>query len=199
MVDLGAGAASSRRQLARWALQIALGRHLGRPPERIEIVPGPLGRPELAGPGPSFSTARSGRRGLIAVSDAGPVGVDLERIAATPELEAIVARRFAPGERAAILALAEPARTRAFFTAWTAKEAWLKATGAGLTIPTDRVVVGLDGPPRFLAVPRGAAHDWALVSRAVGCDLLAAVVTRGPHHVPAFAELALPAPPKPDT
>jgi hypothetical protein len=53
---------------ARWALRVAL----GRPPEAVAVRRGRLGRLELTGPGPVFSTARAGACGLIAVTWAGP-------------------------------------------------------------------------------------------------------------------------------
>uniref|UniRef100_UPI000A3F72D0 4'-phosphopantetheinyl transferase family protein n=1 Tax=Cellulosimicrobium cellulans TaxID=1710 RepID=UPI000A3F72D0 len=106
------------------------------------------GKPELAaalaaGLHVSVSTAP----GLlaVAVSDEGPVGVDVESVAAVgaaPVADVLLhPREAAAGPRAL-------ART------WVRKEALLKATGHGLVVPpAELVVAGPDEPPALLLAP----------------------------------------------
>ncbi len=57
-------------------LQAILAARLGRPPQ---VAIGPHGKPYLVGKELEFNASHSGALGLIAVSDAGPIGVDVEQ------------------------------------------------------------------------------------------------------------------------
>src|ERR1700733_5268161 len=65
-----------RRVLLRAALRVALGRWLGCGPQSLQFVTEVGGKPRLEGGGAHFSVSSSGDRGLIAITDVGPVGVD---------------------------------------------------------------------------------------------------------------------------
>ncbi|MDX6638395.1 MAG: 4-phosphopantetheinyl transferase, partial [Solirubrobacterales bacterium] len=116
----------------------------------------------------------------IALSTIGPVGVDVERVIAFPELEAIARDRFAPGEAAAILGLRDERRVRAFYNCWTRKEAYLKATGIGLATALDAVTVTVDdAQPSIVSVEDGDPDAWAIAAIRPSPDLVGAVVVRG--------------------
>lgn len=106
---------------------------LGLPEAEITLERAPGGKPFLAHP-PGFWFSTASRDGLLLVagSERGPVGADIETLdrcrAAWPE----AVRLFAPAERAALAALPEARRPLAFARLWTAKEAVLKARGIGL-------------------------------------------------------------------
>jgi 4'-phosphopantetheinyl transferase len=93
------------------------------------------------------------------MSDSTPVGVDLEMIrGGFPVLE--VAESFFTSAETAVLAKTRsPERERLFLRLWSAKEALMKATGAGVALPPDQIHVRLSG-----AVPTGyATHpEWQL-------------------------------------
>ncbi|MFD7769398.1 4'-phosphopantetheinyl transferase family protein [Streptomyces sp. NPDC059787] len=106
--------------------------------------PRPHGKPTLPGTPWETSVSHSGDLVAVALSTAGPVGVDVERID-----EALV-----PGElRPQVLSPAEAAvhphdTPRSFFRTWTRKEAVLKATGTGLRVPmSGMTVTAPDAPP----------------------------------------------------
>jgi hypothetical protein len=92
---------------------------------------------------PFVSMASTGAMSACAISWKAPVGIDVEPIADLPELDALLARLH-PAERQALASLPREARVRAFHELWTAKEAWVKASG----MPIDRVLAscgfGLD-------------------------------------------------------
>jgi 4'-phosphopantetheinyl transferase len=106
------------------------------------------GRPRLPGTGLHVSISHSGAMVAVAVSRAGEVGVDVQQIAgdSVDELSALVLAESEAGHVAA---------ARDFFTFWTRKEALVKATGDGVTVPLPEVVVTPPGtPPRLLDYPR---------------------------------------------
>jgi len=173
-----------RPDRAEAALRIALGMYLDRPPESLVFALGPGGKPELAGPAPPdvhFSLSRSGDRCVIAVSAAGPVGIDLEEVREMPELEGIVRSRFAPDEAAEILALSGEQRLRAFYRCWTRKEAYLKATGAGIGGDSlQRVEVSTGSVAALRAAPGAVAGEWSLLDLDLGEGFASALATRHP-------------------
>lgn len=164
------------------ALRIALGICLDRPPESLAFGLGPGGKPELAGPAGRdghFSLSHSGDRCVIAVSTEGPVGVDVEEIREVPELMGLVRSRFAPGEAAEILALSGEQRLRAFYRCWTRKEAYLKATGAGIGDDSlRRVEVSTGSVAALRAAPGAEAAEWSLLDLDLGDGFASALATR---------------------
>jgi 4'-phosphopantetheinyl transferase len=113
------------------ALRLVLARYVGGGPDDLEFRVGPHGQPRLAADEVRFSLARSGGLALIAVSR-GPVGADLERVAARPGLADVALARFPAREAARVAVGCCGSPTRSFYRHWTAKEAYLKAIGLGL-------------------------------------------------------------------
>ena len=143
-------AASGTPRAVRWAagrsaLRVILAGYLGSDPAEIAFEHGRHGKPSVAG-GPEFSFSASGRLALVAVSPAGPVGVDVERIRPRLPAERIARSRFAAAECAALSARGPRARQAAFHRCWAAKEAYAKGLGCGLALGFDRYsVAGLLG------------------------------------------------------
>ncbi len=132
--------------LARAAVRTVLARYRGEDPAAITFELGSHGKPRVAGDAPPFSVSHSGDVAVIAVSGVGPVGVDVEEIRLIPELESLAARTFAREEAAALGACDASERVQAFFRVWTAKEAYVKGIGVGLTIPLDDESVDSERP-----------------------------------------------------
>lgn len=126
---------------AGWLLRLVLER-AGVPPEQQRFSAAPLGKPQLAGhPELQFSLSHSGRWAVCALAGT-PVGVDVEGPRCTP---AIARRFFHPDELPDFDSMSEPEYLDRLNRLWTAKEAFTKALGGGLTIPLDRFLVHL--PP----------------------------------------------------
>jgi 4'-phosphopantetheinyl transferase len=127
-----------------WLRRI-LGDRLKRPPESLELLFGRHGKPFVPGDW-EFNLSYGGSWVIIALADRIPVGVDLEPFRLVPEALSIAQEYFSPDERELIERSAEPVRSRHFLTVWSRKEAYLKATGQGLTAPLNRFSVGLADP-----------------------------------------------------
>jgi 4'-phosphopantetheinyl transferase len=139
------------------------------------------GRPVAAradgGPVPSLSMTRSIDLVAVALSDAGPVGIDVERRDADPG-RAVAAVVLAPGEVPA------PGPDGVLRT-WVRKEAVLKAAGTGLAVDPRELVLTGDTPrpavrttSAALAPPAGAR--WWLTDLDLGEQHLAALAVASP-------------------
>lgn len=125
----------SRRQLllSRAMLRTVLTRYLGAD---VAIRIAEHGRPELVQASPlSFNLSHSRDRVIVAVSSAGPVGVDVEYAARPRRVERLMTRYFSDLEQAALLTLPPEERLARFYRLWALKESYIKARGLGLAIP----------------------------------------------------------------
>ncbi len=169
--------------VARGLLRALIGTYLGLPAGDIAFAYTPLGRPWLppsAGRPPlQFSVSHSGGRVAIAFTQLARLGIDIERVRATPDCEAIAARFFARAERDALAALPGDARTSAFFSCWTRKEAVLKAVGLGISGGLRRVEVACGGcaPARIVRseFPEIDPTEWTLLDLPMAGDFKGAL------------------------
>jgi len=131
----------------RGLLRELLGRLLGIEPARLSFEYGAKGKPRLAAGGGAaglrFNLSHSQNAALIAVAVERAVGVDIEALRPIDDAPSLVERFFAPRERRVFAGLAAAERLAGFYTAWTRKEAYVKARGDGLSLPTTAFEVEL--------------------------------------------------------
>ena len=162
-----------RFMAAQGLLRTILGSCLGAQPQRLVIGYSAKGKPSLGGTfancGLEFNLAHSGDLAVFAVARHGVVGIDVEQIRPVPELSTIIERFLSARECAEIKRLSGEQAARVFFRIWTRKEAWLKATGEGISgLPGSIEAFGPPGEEsissRPLASPsetRFCLHDLA--------------------------------------
>jgi 4'-phosphopantetheinyl transferase len=160
-----------RRQyvIAHGTLRRILGEYAGLAPSELAFETGEFGKPSLLNhSGPQrleFNLSHSGDLALVAVARGGLVGVDVERWNGDVEHLDVAEHFFSPGEQRALRALAGSREllTAGFFAAWSRKEAYLKASGRGVTGGLHHFDVSLapDEPARLL----GDRHDHAATER----------------------------------
>lgn len=168
--------------VARGVLRLLLGRYLSMPPAAVRIGAGSHGKPEVEEP-LEFNLSHSGDLVLMAFAPGCRVGIDVERIEARVDPLGLARGFFAPGETAALEALAQERRRDAFFACWSRKEAWLKVTGTGLSFPLRDFEVGLEADSadalRSVGGSREAALRWQVRDLDVGPGYRAALATEG--------------------
>jgi len=131
--------------VARAGLRVLLARFLGRPAAAVTFVYGPNGKPSLPDSTLEFNLSHTEGIALFAFSEACALGVDVECIHPIPNMMDIANRFFCRGEAQELAALPEVEREDAFFVCWTRKEAYLKATGSGLSPALNSFQVTLCG------------------------------------------------------
>ncbi len=124
--------------LSRAFLRIALGQYLQIGPSEVGFHIAEHGKPELAKErGLHFNLSHTDGETVIAVTRAGRVGVDVERIRENMDPLQLATRFFSSTEAEWLRSQSADQRFAAFFACWTAKEAYVKACGAGLSAPLD--------------------------------------------------------------
>jgi 4'-phosphopantetheinyl transferase len=180
--------AHRRRFIATRAIRRQiLSLYTGVAPAELTFEVGERGKPELAGQGERgihFNDSESDGVAVFAVSQGRRVGVDIESVREIPEAERLVESYASPRERGFFGQLFPPERQASFLPWWTAKEAYVKALGAGLFQPLDSFSITLtDGrTPRLLEERHGhgAEAGWYLESLEPAPGYVACVAVEGP-------------------
>lgn len=162
----------NRYVAARGSLRVLLGRYLRCEPAALEFSYSSRGKPALKGQGVDqlhFNLAHSHDLALIAVTRAAPVGVDVERIRPMRDADRIAERFFSAREAEAFRNVPAAEQDAAFFALWTRKEAWLKATGDGISESLSKFEVTFlpADEPRVLAIAGDTAAGAAWSLRAL--------------------------------
>ncbi|HEY1816137.1 MAG TPA: 4'-phosphopantetheinyl transferase superfamily protein [Kofleriaceae bacterium] len=143
---------------ANAALRAIVAMRLGR---EVELAIDPRGKPQLAGRELEVNVSHSGELALIAISDAGAIGVDVEQVRPLHDARAFIKRFFSAAEAAEA-----GDELAAIFRTWCRKEALLKARGIGLVMPLAAVDVR-SSPPGWLLADLDVAPGYAAaVARA---------------------------------
>jgi 4'-phosphopantetheinyl transferase len=160
---------------AHTALREILATMLGCAPIDITFHRDPFGRPRAGSGALDFSMTHAGNLCLVAISQVHRVGVDLERLRQPIE----------PGFLDLIAAPAEKVRIKAeldghdaTLSLWVAKEAVLKADGAGLTRDPRGVVIDWDTRgPSGVALDGLSSTLWNLTRLDIGPEWVAVLAT----------------------
>lgn len=132
--------------LAAHALRrLCLAHYLGCAPQSLRFVADANGKPRLVDVPPLLALEfnLSHTRGLVAcaVTVGRACGVDVERIRPMRDMAGVARTVFSEEERSFLAAAGNEAPEGAFFSLWTLKEAYVKATGLGMTAPLQRIAI----------------------------------------------------------
>jgi len=116
-------------------LRKVLGRYLGADPGTLRFRAATLGKPELTAGDLRFNLSHTDGAAVVAVTRRSAVGVDVERVRENLDPLELAERFFSRPEIEWLRSQPESQRFSAFFACWTAKEAYVKASGGGMSIP----------------------------------------------------------------
>lgn len=168
---------------ARAVLRQLAGLALNLEPSAVSFGYSPQGKPFLdrADSDLSFNVAHCTGLVVIALTRIRPVGVDVEWVDGRTDWSLLADRVFSSNELEILRALPESQQRAAFFNGWTRKEAYLKATGEGLTEELKAIEVTLrtEEQPRFVRLPKGVSvNEWQLASIPLPPEFVGALVYR---------------------
>ena len=173
---------------ARGVLRDILSRYLCCPPASVAFTYGPHGKPALRNQRSSecqltFNLSHSEAIALYAIASGRQVGVDIERVRTELNFDDIAEANFTIAELRALGRLPADRRAVGFLNCWTRKEAYVKARGAGLSVPLQTFEVSLaPGDPgallRTCDAP-GKEIRWTVHDVPLGPEFAAAVALEG--------------------
>jgi 4'-phosphopantetheinyl transferase len=171
----------------RLALRSVLAAYIAVPASEIRFEYLNGGKPQLVADqnprGIQFNVSHSGNMALLAIGDGYRVGVDIEKIRGDVDAIALAERFFSIRERNGLRALPDDLRVLGFFACWTRKEAFVKATGEGLSFPLAdfSVTTHPDCDPELEEVRGNAeAHkQWFLADLSIVDGYRATVAVEG--------------------
>jgi 4'-phosphopantetheinyl transferase len=167
-------------------LRVLIGNRLRLSPRQIVFEQSEFGKPRIADNRDAFefNMSHSGGVALYAFAHGCAIGVDIERFRIIPDAGALVSHYFSPLERAEFDRQGTGVRMQAFWNGWTRKEAYIKATGRGLSMPLDEFTVTLrPGGPAILIPPVNkdvAQAQWQLHHLDPAPAYIGALVYSGP-------------------
>ncbi|MCU1304281.1 MAG: 4-phosphopantetheinyl transferase superfamily protein [Candidatus Sulfotelmatobacter sp.] len=172
---------------ARALLRIILAGYLAENPKHLSFSYSKKEKPSLgpdyAASGMTFNISHSGGVALLAFARRREIGVDVEQVRQDFDVEAIARRFFSAHEREHLAALPDGEKFEAFFRCWTRKEAYIKATGDGLSLPLHQFDVSVAAEDRdaLLATRPDASEAtlWSLREIPVGPGYAAALCAHG--------------------
>jgi 4'-phosphopantetheinyl transferase len=162
----------ARRTLtSRACLRLLLARYLAVRPDAIAFTANATGKPRIAAPAVAptleFNVSHSGAWVVFAFARGLPLGVDVE-CHRELEFSELVNSFFSPEERATWATIPSADHLGAFFSAWTRKEAYLKAIGVGLSKSLDSFTIAFDSGPTseliWCASDASAPQRWVIAS-----------------------------------
>jgi len=172
---------------SRAMLRTILSHYLDSSPQLIRFGYTAYGKPELAttaGDDPvCFNLSHSGVFALYAITRCRKVGIDIERLHHNVAFEQVAERFFSPGERSSLEGIEIDKQKELFFRYWTRKEAFVKATGYGVSFPMENcdVVQFSDRhlSPVILQGHHGENGCWYGRDLSPGPGYAAAIVAEG--------------------
>jgi 4'-phosphopantetheinyl transferase len=172
---------------SRALLRIILAAYLGAEPKELSFRYSDKEKPALAGAHAAqeieFNVSHSGMVALLAFTRRREVGVDVELTRHDFDVEGIAHRFFSKREQQELASFAPEERHTAFFRCWTRKEAYVKATGAGLSLPLSQFDVSLaPGNLNALIATRPDATEaerWSMREVPAGDGYAAALCVLG--------------------
>jgi 4'-phosphopantetheinyl transferase len=150
--------------VARGTLRSLLARYINYPASSIKFSYSRKGKPALAAEHKShlhFNLAHSAEMALYAFILEREIGVDIEQQRPFDDVHQIAEHYFSLRERAILATQVGDELYRTFFTYWTRKEAYLKASGEGLALLTTQLDVAMpEGQVVRLAGSNGGADCY---------------------------------------
>jgi 4'-phosphopantetheinyl transferase len=177
----------------RALLRETLGAYLGIRPDKLHFAAGAHGKPYLAAESANnaplhFNLSHSGSLFLLAIAADREIGIDVEQLRDETHYPEIARLAFSQREQEELFRLPEHQQRIAFYRCWTRKEACLKASGAGFSIPSNSFDVNvLPDAPATLTSPNSLSR-WILRDISVPEDYCAALAVKGSHPIISYID-----------
>ena len=161
--------------VGRGVLRTIIGRYVNVAPEKLSFNFGERGKPAINHPTLRFNLSHAADLLMLAILNDAEIGVDVEYIRPMREMQSVAHDNFSTQEFSAWDRLPEAQKQHAFYTIWTRKEAYIKATGDGFRLPLKSFTVSHDTPPRFLQMETDDLRCWSLYQPETASEYVGAI------------------------
>jgi 4'-phosphopantetheinyl transferase len=170
--------------IGRAFLRLALSRYLQIKPYDLQFETSAYGKPALAGNSDlRFNLSHSEDLAVVAITSERQIGVDVERVRDDVDARELSDRFFSEQEAEWVRSNPGSELIQRFFTCWTAKEAYVKASGEGLSLPLKNfsVIPGPHYPELSLTIFDNPAesHRWTMLQLQPTADFCGALAVEG--------------------
>lgn len=172
-------------------VRVTLSRYAAIAPPAWRFFTNAYGRPEIAQEGWNrlrFNLSHTDGMAVCAVAFDAEVGADVEDSLRQGQTVELADSFFAPSEARALRALPPERQRERFFEYWTLKESYIKARGAGMSLPLDQFAFHLEPGrmPRISFDPRMVDDPaaWSFVQLQLSTRHPAAVAVHRPRQRP---------------
>jgi len=171
--------------LGRGVTRSILARRINADPRALRFEYSSYGKPALVGVQDwHFNVSHSASVLVCALTDAAPIGADVERVRPMHDAASIAERFFSAAEAQRVLSAPPESVPALFFETWTRKEAFLKATGTGLNrdLHSFTVSTGPGVSPRIERIekPDDDPVLWSLRAFVPAESYVGAIAVRAP-------------------
>ncbi len=164
----------------RGVLRKTIASYLDIKPHKVAIKTGEYGKPFLMNNEVYFNLSHSGNQFVIAVSNTGDIGIDMEQCRDRKGMAGIVNKCFSDEEISYWQGLSPSQQLTAFYYFWVRKEAFVKAVGRGIALGLEQCVINLQNQNQFLHIPKeyGTASSWKVIDVEISEHMPCAVVVK---------------------
>lgn len=135
-------------------VRLILSRYIDLSPSAWRFTRKAHGRPEIANsdiPPLRFNLTHTNGLSACVVTLNDDCGIDAEQLDAGRSLQAVARRMFSPAEASQLESMDGEARLEYFYSRWTLREAYVKARGIGLSLPTREIEFDINQDNRVTA------------------------------------------------
>lgn len=159
-------------------LRLVLGKYLQLDPRAVRFQLAEKGKPELIDENIRFNLSHTQGAAVVAIVQKRRIGVDVERIREDTEAMELAERFFSAAEVDWLRSQPASEQIASFFACWTAKEAYVKACGTGLSTPLAGFSVTPAAKEKWQLKIFDATHcseNWSIWPLDLGANLRGAV------------------------
>lgn len=176
--------------LCRGLLRKTLSNFLEINPQTIIFNYNEYGKPFLdptLGSKIEFNLSHSGDMMILAISENGRIGIDIERVRTSPEFIEIARQFFSNAEYLQLSQFDSVKQSEWFLKLWTIREAFVKCIGVGLQFPLEKINLQdlfEEKKLNTFVVNEDIKDSWTFLHLNLGNDYVATVVPEDPQWKP---------------
>ena len=167
--------------ITRAICRLVLSQYTNTPPSDLSFIKNQHGKPELTNNTNKirFNLSHNNDLIIIAICAKDDIGCDIENPLRKVNIEPLTRRYFSEQEHLEICTLTPKIQQQRFFEMWTLKEAFVKATGIGISLGLDTFYFDKDVVNKEINVqfnesyPLNKGHIWQLYQQELEQQLLA--------------------------